>query len=598
MKMRVADYVADFMIKKGITQVFSVVGGGSMFLNDAFGNCNGLHVTYNHHEQACAMAAEGYYKASGRLAGICVTTGPGGTNAITGVLGAYQDSIPLFIVSGQVRYATTVESTGLKIRQFGGQEHQIIDTVRNVTKYARMIRSADEIKIELEKAYQEAVTGRPGPVWIDIPLDIQGKEIEVDELPKAEIESQSVDRKDYIQQIKEEIKNAKRPLFLVGSAIHVVGKQKEFIELIERYQIPVAFPLTVPDIVPEGHPLNAGCYGGVGSRTGNFAVQNADLLVAFGSRMSFGHTGFNFGMFSPNSRKVIIDIDEAEQEKQTIHRDLKVIADVGEIIEGLLKAEIQPFENENHWLDYILDLKNKYPVFQEKFKQSDRINPYYFSEKLFAKQDENTVIVLGNSSGLDTILQRGIKVAGAKIVLNRNCGSMGYCLPAGIGAFEAVKRPIHVVTGDGCIMMNIQELATISFNKMPIKIFIYNNGGYGGVVSTQTNFFQDRLCGCNEESGIWIPSFGKIAKAFDLDYRLLENHSQLDEQFDEIMNEQGPMIIEIMQDLEQGIEPVVTSKKDDSGNIVSTAIDDTYPFLCKEEYEACQFAQWSALRNQ
>lgn len=597
MKMRVADYIADFMIKKGITQVFSVVGGGSMFLNDAFGNCEGLHVTYNHHEQACAMAAEGYYKASGKLAGICVTTGPGGTNAITGVLGAYQDSIPLFIVSGQVRYATTVESTGLNLRQFGGQEHQITDTIRNVTKYACMIRSANEIKIELEKAYQEATTGRPGPVWIDVPLDIQGKEIEIDELPEAKIQNQIVEPRDYIQQIEQEIRQSKRPLFIIGSAIHVVGRQNEFIELMERYQIPVAFPLTVPDIVPEVHPLNAGCYGGVGSRTGNFAVQNADLLVVFGSRMSFGNTGFNFAMFSPNSRKVVIDIDEAEQEKQTIHRDLKVVADVGRIIDGMLKSEIMPFNNENHWLDYILELKNKYPVYQNKFKHSDRINPYYFSEKLFAKQDKNTVIVLGNSSGLDTILQRGIKEAGAKIVLNRNCGSMGYCLPAGIGAYEAVKRPIYVVTGDGCIMMNIQELATISYHKMPIKIFIYNNGGYGGVVSTQTNFFQDRLCGCNEESGIWIPKFGKIAEAFEIDYRLLENHSQLDEQFDQIMSEQGPMIIEIMQDLEQGIEPVVTSKKDESGNIVSTAIDDTYPFLSKEEYEACQFDQWLAFRN-
>lgn len=597
MKMRVADYVAEFMIQKGISQVFSVVGGGSMYLNDAFGNCKGLKVTYNHHEQASTMAAEGYYKASGKIAGVCVTTGPGGTNTITGVLGAYQDSSPLFIVSGQVRYATTVESTGLNLRQFGGQEHQIIDTIRNVTKYACMIRSASEIKIELEKAFREAVTGRPGPVWIDIPLDIQGQEIETDELVGLDNAETNVDVEDYIKQIEEEIQKAKRPLFLVGAAIHIVEKQKEFIELMERYQIPAAFSIKVPDIVPKDHPLNAGCYGNVGSRAGNFAVQNADLLVVFGSRMTFWQTGFNFEKFSPNSRKVVIDIDEAEQNKPIILRDLKVTADLGSIIDGMLQSEIKPFKNENNWCDYITDLKRKYPIFQEKFNESERINPYYFAKKLYEQQDKDTVIVLGNSSGLDTILQTGIKEAGARVVFNRNCGSMGYCLPAGIGAYEAVKRPIHVVTGDGCIMMNIQELATISFHKMPIKIFIFNNGGYCGVVNTQNKFFQNRLCGCTKDSGIWMPPFRKIADAFEIKYQLLANHKQLDEQFDQIMNDQGPMVVEILQDLKQGIEPAASSKRDDSGNIVSTAIDDGYPFLSKEEYEACQFDQWSAGRN-
>ena len=383
MKQRVADYVADFLVGKGISDVFTVVGGGSMFLNDALGHHDKLSCIYNHHEQACSMAAEAYYKQKGTMAAVCVTTGPGGTNTITGLLGAYQDSIPMLVISGQVRYETTVESTGLNLRQFGGQEHQIINTVNNVTKYAEMVRKPEEIRYILEKAYYEAMNGRRGPVWVDIPLGIQNSEIETDELVGYEPEEEMSASNDLaIECIVEELKKAKRPVIVAGSAIRTVGYVDKFLKLVEKLNVPVTYPLNVPDTIANTHELAMGCFGGVGNRAANFMVQNADLMIVFGCRMAFAHIGFNYKAFSPNSKKITIDIDENEQKKPTMKRDIPIISDVKDIIDGLLEVEIGDLPDYMDWRNYCTELKNAFPIFQEHHKVSkdERVNPYYIEK--------------------------------------------------------------------------------------------------------------------------------------------------------------------------------------------------------------------------
>lgn len=595
MKMRVADYIVQFLIEKGITDSFSVVGGGSMFLNDAFGKEPKMHCIYNHHEQACTMAAEAYYKYKNKMAAVCVTTGPGGTNTVTGVLGAWQDSIPLFIISGQVRYETTVESTGLSLRQFGGQEHTIIHTIKCITKYAEMVRKPEEIRYHLEKAYYIALHGRRGPVWLDIPLNVQSAEIDVSALKGFETPQE--DKKDIatdVDCILDELKKAMRPLIIAGSAIRTSGAEKTFLQIVEQLNIPVSYPLNVPDIISNHNSHAVGCFGGVGTRSGNFAVQNADLLLVLGCRMAFAHIGFNYSKFSPNSKKIVVDVDEAEQQKPTMKRDIKIIADVRDILEEMAVRDMSDMPDYSMWNKYCRELKEKYPVFQEHHKESadGRVNPYFMAKKMSDRMDENGIIVLGNSSGLDPKLQLGVEKQGERIILNCNCGSMGYCLPAGIGAAAASGKRVIVYTGDGCIQMNIQELQTIIHNKLPIKIVILNNKGYGGVVATQNNFFEGRYCGCTEDSGISMPDFEKLAYAYGFDYVKLEDHAHMDEALDDLLKDDSPAICEVYQDMVQAIEPCVSSRKLEDGTLVSTGIDDLAPFLPLEEYEACQYENW------
>lgn len=596
--MRVADYIAEFLIRHEIKDGFSVVGGGSMFLNDAFAHCDGLNITYNHHEQAATMAAESYYKVKGKMALVCVTTGPGGTNTITGLLGAYQDSIPMFVISGQVRYETTVESTGLPLRQFGGQEHQIIDTVRNVTKYVEMVRKPEDIRYYLEKAFYEATHGRRGPVWLDIPLNVQSSEVNPEQLKGFMVEKSSEDCLDDARIILDELTKAERPLFVVGSAVRTVGYTEKFLELSHHLNVPVTYPLNVPDAISAEDELAMGCFGGVGNRAANFAVQNADLLVVFGCRMAFAHIGFNYQAFSPNSKKITIDVDPAEQEKPTMKRDIKITADVGVVIDSLLELLSDDEKGKNdEWMEYCKYIRKKYPIFQEHHKMSvqNRVNPYFMANSIRNHLKEDEVICIGNSSGLDPLLQLGVKKLGQRIILNCNCGSMGYCLPAGIGAYVASKKPVVVYTGDGCIQMNIQELETIVYNKMPIKIIVLNNGGYGGVVATQKNFFEGRLSGCTSDSGVGMPDFEKLAYAYGLKYYRMASHED-SARIDELFQWEGPALMEVMQDTEQDIEPCVARRQDENGNLVSTGIDDMAPFLTMEEYQSNQFDNWKKER--
>ena len=592
MKKRVADIVADALVNEGITDVFSLVGGGAMFLNDAFGHRSDLKVIYTQHEQACSMAAEGYVRCCGKMAAVCVTTGPGGTNAITGVLGAYQDNYPMIVVSGQVRYPTTVDSTGLPLRFIGEQEHDIVLTVKNLTKYAVMVKRPEDILYELEKAICIAKEGRPGPTWVDIPMDIQSRTIETDSLAHyIPNERQSGWNREVFL---EEIQKAERPVILTGSAIRSTGYTEKFRLLVEKLKLPVLAATYNGDLFPTDHSYYYGNFGIIGGRAGNFIVQNADLVIGMGCRMAYRQIGFNFESFAPNSRRMVIDVDEPELKKPTLRIDVPICADLRDVIDDLLdNYQLDDVQKHGMWFEYCEMLKRTYPIYQDKFNERrvGQVNPYYFVKTLKKKMDQDSVIVLGNSTIAAHVLQMGIDYPKQRIINNMNLGSMGYDLPAVIGAAAGKRGEVTLITGDGSFMLNMQELETVRHYMLPIKIFISCNGGYCGIVRSQSNMF-GRYVGCTADTGVEMPDFGKIAEAFDIPFFKVDGQDELEEVLDRVYATDGPVICEWPQDPSQVIEPRVMSRRSEDGFIVSPPIDDLAPFLSEEEYENMQFGNW------
>jgi acetolactate synthase-1/2/3 large subunit len=582
--MRVADYIASLLVDNGITNVFSVVGGGAMHLNDAFGKHKNIQCIYNHHEQASAIAAEGYARIYNKMAVTCVTTGPGGTNAITGVLCSWLDSIPMLVISGQTRYATTVDSTGLNLRQFGEQEYNIVDSVRPMTKYAVMVKNAKEIKYHVEKAIFEAGNGRKGPCWIDIPLDIQGSIIETAEL-EGFIPPENVYLDEAkINKILNKIKNAKTPVLVLGSAVRQSSYLTEVYELVHKLNIPVLCPTSIVDILENSHPLYFGNFGVFGGRPGNFIIQNADLIISFGTRMSFKQTGFNFSTFAPRAEKIIIDIDAEELKKDTIKIDIPIHADLSDVILSLNQQLDETLPLKEEWMNYCKTLKDRFPSMPEKAYISQKVNPYFLANELLERLPQDSITVVGNSCACVSVLQMGISQKGQRLFGSVNCGTMGYDIPAAIGAAVASGKTVICATGDGSFQMNIQELQTIVHNKLPVKFIIFNNYGYQAIVQTQTNFFDGMLAGCTEESGISFPEFEKISYAYGLPYKKVMNHEDVSQGLDWLLQLENYGLLEIIQDIDQPIEPKVMSKKMEDGSLISPPIDDLSPFLNEEEY--------------
>lgn len=592
MKIRLADFVANYLFENKIKDIFCLVGGGSMFLNDAFGHKDDLHVTYCQHEQACSMAAEGYVRATGKMATVCVTTGPGGTNAITGVLGAFQDNYPMLVISGQVRRETGVEATGLPLRFNGEQEHDITDTVRPLTKYVKYIDNPDEILYELGKAIYIAMDGRRGPVWLDIPMDVQNALIDTDDLKEfcPEKKENSWDINKFIG----EIKRAKRPVILAGSGLRSSGNIDKFRDLLAKLNLPVVAATYNADLLESGNPYYFGNFGIIGGRAGNFIMQNADLIIGMGCRMTFRQIGFNYQQFSPDSRRMVIDADASELKKPTLRIDVPINADLSQVIDDLSLAKDIAFDDQEGWLDYCRELKDRFPIYQDKFDEADdnQVNPYFFGKTLKKYMKDDSVIVLGNSTIAAHILQLGIDKKNQRIINNMNCGSMGYDLPAAIGAAVGLGRMVTLVTGDGSLMLNLQELMTAKHYQLPIKIFVSCNGGYRGIVRSQSNMFEGRYTGCTEDTGVEMPDFEKVSAAFNIPFVKIHNHKDLNQKLEEIYRTDDLMLIEWPQDPAQLIEPKTMTRKDENGNVVSTPIDDLYPFLSREEYEAMQFSNW------
>lgn len=602
MKLRLADYVADFLVKKGVTDCFSVVGGGAMHLNDALGHHERMKVTYNHHEQACAIAAEAYARLENKIAAVCVTTGPGGTNALTGVLGGWLDSIPMFVISGQVRYDTTARyaekfTEGKKLRAVGDQEFDIVKSVEPMTKYAVMIENPYEIRYALEKAWHLATTGRPGPVWIDIPVNYQGMYIETEELKGY---SPAEDDRDLppevdeetIKKVIEKIKNAKRPVFHAGYGIRLSGAYDMFRTVMEKLNIPIVTYWNAVDLIEDEHPLYCGRAGNMGDRPGNWAIQNADLILAVGTRISIRQVGYHWKSWAREAEVIMVDIDEAELKKHTLHVEMPVWADAKDFLAKMnhVIGEDSPVNTREEWKHTCQEWKRKYPVVHpHQWEENGKTaNVYAFMKYLSGSLPEKSLTAVSNGACCVVGNQAYVIQKGSRMANNSAVASMGYGLPAAIGTCIGGGRKTTIcLEGDGSMMMNLQELQTIMTNRLPIKIFLINNNGYHSIRITQTNLFSEHSkIGIGPESeDLGFPEYKKIAEAFGYPYYSAHSNKEMMQTVDEVLKLEGPVFCEIFTDTKQVWEPKSGTRRLEDGTLVSPPLEDLAPFLPREELE-------------
>ena len=716
MKKRLADYIAEKLVEAGICRSFSVVGGGAMHLNDALGHNKGIQTLYQHHEQACAMAAESYARIHNVPALLCVTSGPGGTNTITGVLGAYLDSLPMIVLSGQVRHDNTARWSGRALRAMGDQEFDILQSVSCMCKYSEMLIDPYRVRYAIEKAIYLSQTGRPGPCWLDIPVDVQGCTIETEDLLGFDVsdfenggdgwEKRAVENKhsefatalrkyfsdeeekkvllalyekkenphvlaedlggqedhgftcweDFLplaKQVLEKIRESKRPIFYTGNGIRIAGAETMFLELSEKLGIPVVLGWNAPDIFPTKHPLNAGRPGGRGDRPGNLAVQNADCILSIGSRLNIRQVGYAFRDWAPEAYVMQNDIDKEEIAKPSVHCDLQLHGDAKALIrallellkeekslplfkggEGIVRAEARKFIREKAaeavleedkserltWLDTVRFYQANYPTILPEYRSEEtaECNVYALVEKLSERAEENQITAVGNGSPCVAGGQSYIIKKGTRFISQDGVASMGYGLPAGIGAYCAAvdftkeeeerlkkspywqgkeesyppyqEKDIIVLTGDGSIQMNLQELQTIIHHKMPLKIFVINNGGYHSIRQTQNSFFGKPLVGIGVDSGmegegtdLSFPSLEKLAYAYGYPYVSIHSNKELSEGIEKTLQEEGPVLCEVFVSLTQQFLPKSGAKRDKEGNLFSPPLQDMDPFLPDEE---------------
>ncbi len=611
MKIKVSDYIARTLVQRGITQVFTVTGGGAMHLNDALGHEKGLHCLYQHHEQACAIAAESYARIHNKLAVVCVTTGPGGTNAITGVVGGWLDSIPMVVLSGQVRYDTTARWSGVGIRAMGDQEFDIVKSISCMTKYSEMVIDPLRIRYCLEKAVYLATSGRPGPVWLDIPVNVQGSYVETGDMEGFDVqafecgqEGQDLPGKVSDQQAKEileRIASASRPVFNAGNGIRIAGAYDVFKRVVEKLGIPVATGWNSQDLMEDEDPLYVGRAGGMGDRPGNFAVQNSDLVFSVGSRLSIRQVGYNYETWAREAYTIINDIDREELKKPSLHVDMAVHADAKDLMEalervmdqGLVKIPVfgggKGLEGMT-WTETCRMWKERYPVVQPKHLVRDdtkAANVYALVKELSSRLPEGRITVVGNGSACVAGGHAYIIKKKQRFITNSAIASMGYDLPAAIGASMAEPgEDIILLTGDGSIQMNLQELQTIIHHRMPIKIFLINNGGYHSIRQTQKNFFEEPLVGIGVDSGdLSFPSMEKLAWAYGYPYVSARHNGELGDALEKALGAEGPVICEVFVTTDQNFEPKSAAKRLEDGTMVSPPLEDLAPFLTQEEMD-------------
>ncbi|MGN0819099.1 MAG: thiamine pyrophosphate-binding protein [Christensenellaceae bacterium] len=592
MIIKVAEYVSEFLVNNGITDCFMVTGGGAMHLDDALGHRKGLNCVFNHHEQASSICAEAYTRETEKLACVCVTSGPGGTNAITGVLGGWLDSVPMFVVSGQVKRETTKWSCPeLGLRQLGDQEYDVVNSVSNMTKYAVMVTEPNEIAYHLEKALFLALEGRGGPVWIDIPLDVQGARVETDELKHFDATKEYVSTvkkttKETARSVLEKIKSASSPLILIGTGVRLGKAEEACLKLIEKLKIPVVTAWNANDALAFDSKYFVGMPGTVGTRSGNFAVQNCDLLLSLACRLNIRMIGYNRYDFAKNAYKIIIDIDEKELHKPTVKADMPLNVDVLDFINALLEEDYQPEPKHETWREWAKQRLIDYPAVLPEYHTDGLINPYVFIKKLSDELSPDDRIICGNGSACVITFQTMEIKQGQRMFTNSGCAAMGYGLPAAVGvAVSDNSRRTVCVDGDGSVMMNVQELATIAYNKLNVKLFILNNNGYLSIRQTQRNLFKPPFVGIDSTSGLSFPDFGILAQAFGLKYCRIDKEQGASEKIAEVLSSQGAYVCEVVCDPEQNFAPKSSSKVLPDGRIVSPSLDDMAPFLPREEMQ-------------
>lgn len=590
-RVRVADFVAQTLVDHGITDVFMITGGGAMHLNDAIGRHHGLRYVCCHHEQACAIAAQGYYRLTNRLPAVNVTTGPGGTNAITGVYGAWVDSLGMVVVSGQVKWETLVRSTGLPLRQLGDQEVDITRLVEPITKYAVMVTDPATIRFHLEKAIHLARAGRPGPVWIDVPMNVQSAMIDPNELAgydpaSDELEAGPPALDGVVDRIAQLLRDAERPVIYAGSGIRLAGVADEFLRAAERLGVPVATGFNAHDLIPSDHPLFAGRPGTIGDRAGNFAVQNADVLLVLGCRLNIRQVSYAWEHFARSAFKIVVDIDRAELAKPTVKPDLAVHADVAQVVRCLAaRGDGSASDAHRSWVEWCSERRRRYPVvLDEYWKGRSGVNPYCFADALFDELAPDDIVVTGDGTACITTFQAARLKRGQRLFSDSGSAPMGFDLPAAVGAcVGAGRKRIVCVTGDGSIMLNLQELQTIRGYDLPIKVFVLNNDGYHSIRQTQRNFFPGNDVGSGPESGVTFPSFERIAYGFDIPYFRCSNHDAVPSTICAALATTGPAICEVTLDLAQPFAPKVSSKRLPDGRMVTAPLEDMAPFLPRDE---------------
>ena len=593
MKVKVSDFIAQWLVEHGIHYNFTVTGGGAMHLNASLGHQQGLTCIYMQHEQAAAIAAEAYYRMNNELPVICCTTGPGGTNTLTGVLGAWLDSIPMFVISGQVKYAATVRSTGYPMRIYGDQEFDITKSVKPMTKYAEMVIRPEMIKYHLEKALFIATHGRPGPVWIDIPLNIQWGYIDTEDLVEysPEEDINSLPRKTSEQTLNliiDKIKIAERPVLLTGIELRTNNAYSEFRSLIEKLNIPVVTSFDSIDLIEEDNPLYAGRTGDVANRYGNWAVQNSDLLLVLGSRLGIRQVSYATETWARQSFVIHVYPDSLEITKPNIHIELPVRADLKEFIVSLSEKIVTPLPKKEKWFSICNEWKKNYPVIDKTrhYVEGEYANAYCFMNELSRQASENTPVVSANGSACVVGGSAFLIKKGQRFIINSGCASMGYELPAAIGTcFANKKNETFCIAGDGSITMNLQELQTIVFHKLPVKIFIINNQGYHSIRQSQRNLFKEfSECGVGPESGdLSFPDMKKISEAFGLPYCCVHNNQEMTAKLSVFLNTDGFGVCEIFVDTNQVFEPKPSTMKKADGTLYSPPLEDLAPFLPREE---------------
>ncbi len=593
--IRLSDYVIRSLADHGVRHIFLVTGGGAMHLNDAIGREPRIQYVCNHHEQASAMAAEGYARVSGEVGVVNVTSGPGGVNALNGVFGAFTDSVPILVLSGQVKRETLLSTHGLtgKLRQFGDQEVDIVAMVQNITKYAVTITDPQSIRYHLERALHLATVGRPGPCWLDIPVDVQGAQIDPESLRGYDPAEDAPDSDEaglpqICAEIIAKIAAAERPVILAGSGVRIAGAVAVFQRVIAKLGIPVTTAWT-HDTIATSNPLFCGRPGSIGDRGGNFTVQNSDLLIVIGSRLNIRQVSYNWGYFARQAFKIQVDVDRAELEKPMVKIDLPVCSDGRRFLDEMERQlEVhRPAAGHGKWLTWCRERQHRYPVFQPEKHQSGEtgINPYHFARVLFEELAEDDVIACGDATACIATFQSADIRLGQRLFSNSGAASMGHDLPAAIGAAVARGgRRVICLAGDGSLQMNIQELQTVAHHRWPLKLFVLNNGGYLSIRQTQTNFF-GQLVGATGESGVSFPDHVKLAQAYGLNGSRLEG-PDFSEALRRVLASPDPEVCEVMLDRDQTFEPKLTSRRLPDGRMISSPLEDMAPFLSREELRA------------
>ncbi len=592
--MNVADFIFKYFGERGVNHVFTITGGHAMFLNDAVAKNKNFTYTCPHHEQSAAMAAEAYSRVANKPGIVMVTAGPGAVNALTGVVGAWVDSSPMIVISGQSNLPIVQYAEKTDIRQFGVQGISIRKIVTPITKYFVTVDDPARIGEYVAEAWKQVTTGRPGPVWIEVPVDMQRSEVPQsvidaygspeDILIKPEEASKELLEK--VAAVYERIQKAERPLFIFGQGVRLSGGISAFEAVIKKIKIPLLTSRLGLDIITSDHPLYAGRPGTYGERSANFAVQNADLIIAIGSRLTVSLTGYNVADFGRNAEKIIVDIDQKELEKPDLNIVLPVLADAKVFLTELAAyAEDKSSIERPEWAEICQNWRKKYPVVLPSYKDEKPVNSYYFTGRLTELTPPGANILVDTGSCFHVAAQTWVIKEGQRFLTTGGISTMGYWV-AGIGScIAAGNKPTIVITGDGSLQMNLQELATVKINNLPLKIFIFNNNGYLLMRHTQRNFFEGRMIGESPASGVWCPDSLKIAEVYGIKGVRISSVDEVDQKIKEVLDHDGPVICDVMTPEWQFLMPRVTSEKGPDGKMFSNPYENMFPFLSKEELD-------------